>query len=75
MGCFTEEAGERFVGKDVLGDGNTDVIAALGECGVLIKEEVGGDYVLVVCVFALLCFYLLCGTVVCIDCCWSALKL
>ena len=40
MGCFTEEAGERFVGKDVLGDGNTDVIAALGECGVLIKEEV-----------------------------------
>ena len=69
MGCFTEEAGERFVGKDVLGDGNTDVIAALGECGVLIKEEVGGDHVLVVCVFALLCFYLLCGTVVCIDCC------
>ena len=40
MGCFTEEAGERFVGKDVLGDGNTDVIAALGEAGVLIKEEV-----------------------------------
>jgi tRNA synthetases class I (I, L, M and V) len=40
MGCFTEEAGERFVGKDVLGDGNTDVIVALGEVGVLIKEEV-----------------------------------
>ena len=43
MGCFTEEAGERFVGKDVLGDGNTDVITALGECGVLIKEEVRYD--------------------------------
>lgn len=40
MGCFTEEAGERFAGKDVLGDGNTDVILALGEAGVLIKEEV-----------------------------------
>ena len=32
----------------IKGDGNTDVIAALGECGVLIKEEVGGDDVLVV---------------------------
>ena len=40
MGLFTEEAGERFVGKDVLGDGNTDVIIALQEAGVLIKEEV-----------------------------------
>ena len=40
MGCFTEEAGERFVGKDVLGDGNTDVILALQEAGALFKEEV-----------------------------------
>ena len=39
MGCFTEEAGARFVGKDVLGDGNTEVITALKESGTLIKEE------------------------------------
>ena len=53
MGCFTEEAGERFVGKDVLGDGNTDVIAALGEAGVLIKEEVSGHRVRVDALFLL----------------------
>jgi isoleucyl-tRNA synthetase len=39
MGCFTEEAGERFQGLDVLGDGNTAVITALNEVGALIKEE------------------------------------
>lgn len=39
LGCFTEEAGARFAGKDVLGDGNTEVIAALQESGTLIKEE------------------------------------
>lgn len=38
-GKFTAEAGERFVGKDVLSDGNKEVIVALEECGVLIKEE------------------------------------
>lgn len=36
---FTEEAGARFVGKDVLGDGNLDVIAALNETGTLILME------------------------------------
>jgi len=39
LGCFTEEAGPRFVGKDVLQDGNAEVIAALQETGSLIKEE------------------------------------
>ena len=39
LGCFTEEAGPRFVGKDVLGAGNTEVIAALQESASLIKEE------------------------------------
>ena len=39
LGCFTDEAGPRFAGKDVLGDGNTEVIAALKETGTLIKEE------------------------------------
>jgi isoleucyl-tRNA synthetase len=29
----------RFVGKDVLGDGNTECITALGDFGVMIKEE------------------------------------
>lgn len=38
-GLFTEEAGEAFVGKDVLGDGNTAVIAALHECDSLLKED------------------------------------
>jgi isoleucyl-tRNA synthetase len=38
-GKFTNEAGPRFEGKDVLTDGNMEVIAALNECGVLIKEE------------------------------------
>lgn len=36
---FTEEAGERFQGKDVLGDGNTEVISALNETGTLILME------------------------------------
>lgn len=39
MGCFTEEAGPRFVGLDVLGSGNTEVITALEETGCLIKAE------------------------------------
>jgi len=38
-GKFTSEAGERFVGKKVLGDGNTEVITALQEEGVLLKLE------------------------------------
>lgn len=39
LGCFTEEAGERFKGMNVLGDGNTAVIEALEETGTLIKAE------------------------------------
>ncbi len=38
-GRFTEEAGPRFEGKDVLGDGNAEVITALEECGALILME------------------------------------
>ena len=38
-GRFTEEAGERFVGKDVLGDGNLEAIIALSEVGALLMEE------------------------------------
>lgn len=38
-GRFTEEAGERFKGLDVLGDGNTEVIKALNETGALILME------------------------------------
>jgi len=38
-GRFTEEAGERFEGKDVLGDGNLEVIQALNETGALILME------------------------------------
>ncbi|GMH65911.1 hypothetical protein TrRE_jg2143 [Triparma retinervis] len=38
-GRFTAEAGERFEGMEVLGDGNTEVIKALGEAGALLKEE------------------------------------
>ena len=38
-GRFTEEAGEKFEGLDVLGDGNTAVIEALNECGALLKED------------------------------------
>eukprot|EP00617_Octactis_speculum_P001399 CAMPEP_0185775526 /NCGR_PEP_ID=MMETSP1174-20130828/82356_1 /TAXON_ID=35687 /ORGANISM="Dictyocha speculum, Strain CCMP1381" /LENGTH=977 /DNA_ID=CAMNT_0028463139 /DNA_START=85 /DNA_END=3015 /DNA_ORIENTATION=+ len=38
-GRFTAEAGEAFVGKDVLGDGNTAVVEALQEIGALLKEE------------------------------------
>jgi len=38
-GRFTSEAGERFEGKSVLGDGNTEVIDALTECGALIVQE------------------------------------
>jgi isoleucyl-tRNA synthetase len=37
-GNFTEEAGQ-FAGLNVLGDGNTAVIAALQEVGSLLKEE------------------------------------
>lgn len=39
LGCFTDEAGERFKGLSVLGDGNTAVIEALEETGTLIKAE------------------------------------
>jgi len=39
MGCFTEEAGPRFAGLDVLGSGNTEVITALEETGCLLKAE------------------------------------
>ncbi len=38
-GRFTDEAGERFQGKDVLGDGNLEVIQALNETGTLILME------------------------------------
>lgn len=39
LGRFTDEVGERFAGMDVLGDGNTAIITALEETGVLIKAE------------------------------------
>ena len=39
LGRFTDEAGERFDGLDVLGDGNEAVVAALQETGTLITEE------------------------------------
>ena len=39
LGCFTDEAGPRFAGLDVLGSGNEAVINALRESGSLIKEE------------------------------------
>jgi len=39
LGRFTEEAGPRFEGLDVLGDGNIAVIDALREVGALIKQE------------------------------------
>jgi isoleucyl-tRNA synthetase len=38
-GRFTIEAGEKILGLDVLGDGNTAIITALNETGSLIKEE------------------------------------
>jgi len=38
-GRFTAEAGPRFEGKNVQGDGNAEVVVALGEAGVLLKEE------------------------------------
>ena len=38
-GRFTTEAGERFEGMDVLGDGNLAVIEALVESGSLLREE------------------------------------
>jgi len=38
-GRFTDEAGERFAGMDVLMDGNTEVIAALEESGNLLVQE------------------------------------
>ena len=39
LGQFTEEAGERFVGLDVLKEGNEAIITALKEANCLIKEE------------------------------------
>lgn len=38
-GRFTEEAGDAFVGKDVLGDGNSAVIEALKESGNLLSVD------------------------------------
>eukprot|EP00981_Chlorochromonas_danica_P006554 scaffold1431_cov167-Ochromonas_danica.AAC.14 len=38
-GCFTAEAGERFAGLSVLGDGNAAIVTALQETGTLLKEE------------------------------------
>jgi isoleucyl-tRNA synthetase len=38
-GMFTIEAGERFMGKNVLDDGNTAVIDALAEADALLKAE------------------------------------
>jgi isoleucyl-tRNA synthetase len=38
-GLFTVEAGEAFVGKSVLGDGNVAVIHALRACGALLAQE------------------------------------
>jgi isoleucyl-tRNA synthetase len=39
VGKFTIEAGERFVGMSVLGDGNQAIIDALSEAGALLKAE------------------------------------
>lgn len=39
LGQFTDEAGERFAGLNVLKEGNQAVISALQEAGSLIKEE------------------------------------
>ncbi|GFH33704.1 uncharacterized protein HaLaN_33112, partial [Haematococcus lacustris] len=38
-GCFTHEAGPRFAGKSVQGDGNAEVVTALAEVGALLLEE------------------------------------
>jgi len=44
-GRFTAEAGERFAGMDVLGDGNTEVVTALEEVGALLRlEDYGHKY-------------------------------
>jgi isoleucyl-tRNA synthetase len=39
LGCFTEEAGERLQGQNVLGDGNLAVIQMLTETNALVLEE------------------------------------
>ena len=39
VGKFTIEAGERFAGMSVLGDGNQAIIDALSEAGALLKAE------------------------------------
>jgi isoleucyl-tRNA synthetase len=39
IGCYTEEAGPGLVGKNVLSDGNTEVIRLLTEANCLILEE------------------------------------
>jgi len=45
VGRFTIEAGEEFVGKSVLGDGNAAVIEALNTTGALLKlEDYGHKY-------------------------------
>lgn len=45
VGKFTIEAGERFVGLSVLGDGNQAIIDALTETGALLKvEDYGHKY-------------------------------
>lgn len=45
VGKFTIEAGERFAGMPVLGDGNQAIIDALTEVGALLKvEDYGHKY-------------------------------
>jgi isoleucyl-tRNA synthetase len=45
VGKFTAEAGDRFEGMDVLGDGNQAVVDALSEIGALLKvEDYGHKY-------------------------------
>lgn len=39
IGKFTVEAGERFIGLSVLGEGNEAIINALAEVGALLKAE------------------------------------
>jgi isoleucyl-tRNA synthetase len=38
-GCFTAEAGPRFEGLQVQGEGNSAVVEALSDAGVLLKAE------------------------------------
>jgi isoleucyl-tRNA synthetase len=38
-GCFTDEAGPRFAGLAVQGEGNSAVVEALSAAGVLLRQE------------------------------------